>query len=121
MSWNSFIQQVAEDKADALVFGGGTRIGSCVHEAAQLHLGRWLRRGDVVLVFSDGYDTDPPDDLGAVLAQVRALGARVCWLHPTVQAPQSEALLRAASQVNRFMPAHNLASLARLPDLLRSA
>ena len=26
MSWNSFIKQVAEDKANALVFGGGTRI-----------------------------------------------------------------------------------------------
>ena len=56
-----------------------------------------------------------------MLAQVRARGARVCWLHPTVQVPQSEAMLRAAKQVNRFLPAHNLASLARLPDVLRSA
>ena len=80
-----------------------------------------MQRGDLFMVFSDGYDTDPPDDLEAVLAQVRARGARVCWLHPTVQAPQSEAMLRAAKQVNRFLPAHNLASLARLPDVLRSA
>ena len=113
-----------QEKVNAVTFGfgGGTRIASCLQTALKLHLERKaLQRGDYFLVFSDGYDTDPPDDLAAVLAQVRARGARVCWLHPTVQAPQSEALLRAASQVHRFMPAHNLASLARLPDLLRSA
>ncbi len=113
-----------QEKVNAVTFGfgGGTRIASCLQTALKLHLERKaLQRGDYFLVFSDGYDTDPPDELAAVLAQVRARGARVCWLHPTVQAPQSEALLRAASQVHRFMPAHNLASLARLPDLLRSA
>jgi uncharacterized protein with von Willebrand factor type A (vWA) domain len=113
-----------QEKVNAVTFGfgGGTRIASCLQEALRLHLDRRsLQRGDLFMVFSDGYDTDPPEDLGAVLAQVRARGARVCWLHPTVQAPQSEALLRAAAQVNRFMPAHNLASLARLPDVLRSA
>ena len=113
-----------QEKVNAVTFGfgGGTRIASCLHEALRLHLDRRsLQRGDLFMVFSDGYDTDPPDDLEAVLAQVRARGARVCWLHPTVQAPQSEAMLRAAKQVNRFLPAHNLASLARLPDVLRSA
>jgi hypothetical protein len=113
-----------QEKVNAVTFGfgGGTRIASCLQEALRLHLQRrCLQRGDLFMVFSDGFDTDPPDDLGAVLAQVRARGARVCWLHPTAQAPQSEAILRAAPQVHRFMPAHNLASLARLPDLLRSA
>ena len=33
MSWNSFIKQVAEDKANALVFGGGTRITSTAQHA----------------------------------------------------------------------------------------
>ncbi len=113
-----------QEKVNAVTFGfgGGTRIASCLHEALRLHLDRRsLQRGDLFMVFSDGYDTDPPDALEAVLAQVRARGARVCWLHPTVQVPQSEAMLRAAKQVNRFLPAHNLASLARLPDVLRSA
>ena len=42
MSWNSFIQQVAEDKADALVFGGGTRIdGGAQH--AYIKYGKGLR------------------------------------------------------------------------------
>jgi uncharacterized protein with von Willebrand factor type A (vWA) domain len=99
-------------------FGGGTRIASCLHAALHQHLGRSLGRGDLFMVFSDGFDTDAPEALAGVLAQVRARGARVCWLHPTLQVPQSAAMILAAPHVTRFMPAHNLASLARLPELL---
>lgn len=109
-----------QEKVNAVTFGfgGGTRIASCLHEALHQHLGRALARGDLFMVFSDGFDTDEPEALAEVLAQVRARGARVCWLHPTVAAPQSAAMLLAATHVTRFMPAHNLASLARLPELL---
>ena len=42
MSWNSFIKQVAEDKANAQVFGGGTRIsGPAQH--AYIKYGKGLR------------------------------------------------------------------------------
>ncbi len=109
-----------QEKVNAVTFGfgGGTRIASCLHEALHQHLGRALSRGDLFLVFSDGFDTDEPEALAEVLAQVRARGARVCWLHPTVQVPQSTAMVRAARHVTRFMPVHNLASLSRLPELL---
>lgn len=109
-----------QEKVNAVTFGfgGGTRIASCLHEALHQHLGRTLARGDLFMVFSDGFDTDEPEALAEVLAQVRACGARVCWLHPTVQVPQSAAMALAARHVTRFMPTHNLASLARLPELL---
>ncbi len=109
-----------QEKINAVTFGfgGGTRIASSLHETLHTHLGRALGRGDLFLVFSDGYDTDEPGALAAVLAQVRARGARVGWLHPTAQVPTSAAMELAAAQVTRFLPAHNLASLARLPELL---
>lgn len=109
-----------QEKVNAVTFGfgGGTRIASCLHEALHGHLARSLSRGDLFLVFSDGFDTDEPAALAEVLAQVRARGARVGWLHPTAQVPQSEAMQRAAPHIWRFMPAHNLASLMRLPELL---
>lgn len=109
-----------QEKVNAVTFGfgGGTRIATSLHEALHTHLGRALGRGDLFLVFSDGYDTDEPGALAAVLAQVRARGARIGWLHPTVQLPQSAAMELAAPYVTRFLPAHNLASLARLPELL---
>jgi uncharacterized protein len=109
-----------QEKINAVTFafGGGTRIAHCLGEALQRHLGRALGHGDVFMVFSDGYDTDEPQALADVLAQVRARGARVCWLHPTVQPPASAAMELARVHVTRFLPAHNLASLARLPELL---
>ena len=103
-------------------FGGGTRIGSSLVTALHQHLGRGsgrpLGQGDLFLVFSDGFDTDAPELLADALAQVRARGARIYWLHPTQQPPASAAMQLAARHVTRFMPAHNLASLARLPALL---
>ncbi len=109
-----------QEKVNAVTFGfgGGTRIATCVQETLQLHLGRSIARGDLFMVFSDGYDTDEPQALADALAQVRARGARVCWLHPTVQVPQSEAIRLALPFISRFLPAHNLQSLARLSSLL---
>ncbi|MDP3702098.1 MAG: VWA domain-containing protein [Hylemonella sp.] len=111
-----------QEKVNAVTFGfgGGTRIASCLHEAVHTHLARGLARGDLFLVFSDGYDTEEPGALASVLAQVRSRGVRVGWLHPTVEAPASAAMTLAAPHVNRFLPAHNLASLSRLPELLNS-
>jgi uncharacterized protein with von Willebrand factor type A (vWA) domain len=43
---------------------------------------------------------------------------RIVWLHPTRSIPASVAMAGAEASVNRFMPAHNLASLARLPRVL---
>ncbi|GAA4334461.1 hypothetical protein GCM10023144_26720 [Pigmentiphaga soli] len=110
----------AVEKVDAMAvgFGGGTRIASCLRQAVDAHLRRSLGRGDLFIVFSDGYDTDDPDELAAALAGVRARGARVYWLHPTTQPAASAALARAAPLVDRFMAVHDLHSLARLPELL---
>jgi len=109
-----------QEKVNAVTFGfgGGTRIASCLAEAVHVHLGRALSRGDLFMVFSDGYDTDEPEALAEVLSLVKARGARVCWLHPTKEAPTSAAMVLAAPYVTRFLPAHNLASLTRLPELL---
>lgn len=109
-----------QEKINAVTFafGGGTRIAHCLHDALHRHLGRALGGGDWFLVCSDGYDTDEPQALGEVLAQVKARGARIGWLHPTREAPASAAMQAAREHVARFLPAHDLASLGRLPDLL---
>jgi uncharacterized protein with von Willebrand factor type A (vWA) domain len=107
-----------QEKINAVTFGfgGGTRIASCVSDAFDRHMARSLCRGDFVLIFSDGYDTDAPGHLAEVLSSIRARGAHVLWLHPTKLPPASAAMLLARGQVSRFIPAHNLASLSRLPQ-----
>ena len=98
--------------------GGVHGMGRWAQEGATGVVGRWLRGGDGVVGGGDGYATDAPGTLPAALAAIRERGARIGWLHPTVQIPQSEAMQAAAHLVYRFMPAHNLASLARLHEMV---
>jgi len=105
-------------RAVAFGFGGGTRIASSVQEVVDGHLRHGFARGDMLLVFSDGFDTDAPDALAGVLARVRGQGAHVYWLHPTRTPPASVAMTHARPHVTRLLPAHDLASLARLPELI---
>lgn len=109
-----------QEKVNAVSFGfgGGTRIAHCLAEAFDGHLGRTLKSGDLFIVLSDGYDTDEPQGLSEVLARIKARGARICWLHPTIEQPQSASMQLAAQHIHRFMSIHNLASLSHLPDLL---
>lgn len=105
-------------RAVSFGFGGGTRIASCLHEALRSHLRRQLGAGDLFLVFSDGYDTDPPEALAEALAAVRRRGARVLWLHPTREPAASLALQAARAHIEAFVPLHDWPSLLRLPQAL---
>lgn len=110
----------AQEKIDAIAlgFGGGTRIASSLQDFAGAHARAALSRRSIVLVASDGYDTDPPAALYESLSAVTRRGARVFWLHPTRATALSTALEQARSLVTGFAPAHDLASLERIPALI---
>lgn len=65
---------------------GGTRIATNL---------RWLLsswhgdscRGAIVVVASDGWDSDPPATLAAAMARLRRRAYRVVWLNPRLSAP----------------------------------
>ena len=109
-----------QEKINAVTFGfgAGTRIATALHEFHTVHGRAALRLRSIVLLFSDGYDTDPPERLRETLAAIAARGARVCWLHPTREPPASLAVQGAATLVDCFAPVYNLESMARLPALL---
>ena len=50
-------------------FGGGSKIGACLDLFASTYARRFVDGRTVVIILSDGYDTDPPDALGAALAE----------------------------------------------------
>lgn len=99
-------------------FGGGTRIAESLREFIDVHAGRTLSRASRILILSDGFDSDPDDALRLQLERAKRRGARVYWLHPTVEAPQSGAVRRAGDLVDGFAPVHDLASLARVQALV---
>jgi len=109
----------------AFGFGGGTKIASNLQrfmEQARRGSGgqrvRSLGRRDLVFVLSDGFDTDPPDQLSVSVQAIRRAGAEVFWLHPTVDLPQSRAMYEARDFMSGFLSVSHLSSLEGLVDLI---
>jgi uncharacterized protein len=94
---------------------GGTRIAGNV---ADLLRSRWapVVRGSIVVIVSDGWDTDPPERLAAVLLRLRRRAFRVCWLNPRAAAPgfapKVATMAAALPYCDRFLPADTFAALA---------
>jgi uncharacterized protein with von Willebrand factor type A (vWA) domain len=118
---------VALGRAGAQVddWHGGTRIASCLAEFNR----RWARRvlagNAAVLLVTDGLDRDEGGDLAAEAARLRRCAHQLAWLNPLLRYPGFEP--RAAGvrallpHVDRFLPVHDLASLADLGRALRAA
>lgn len=106
-----------QEKINAVTFGfgGGTRIATSLNDFVGTHARAALSGRSIVLVLSDGYDTDPPEALRDSLARINGRGARIYWLHPSERAHFSSALALAQPLVRGFIPAHDLASLEALP------
>ncbi|UCE32314.1 MAG: VWA domain-containing protein [Burkholderiales bacterium] len=109
-----------QEKVNAVTagFGAGTRIATSFAQFVGTYARGRLGRSTRVLVMSDGFDSDPPQALGEQLRPIRRRGARVFWLHPSREAPQSGALAPARELITAFAPVHNVESLARIDRLI---
>jgi uncharacterized protein with von Willebrand factor type A (vWA) domain len=102
-----------QEKVNAVTagFGGGTRIAASLQDFARHHARAQLNRGSRVWVFSDGFDTDEPDQLAQALQEVRSRGARITWFYPTRQVPAAAALQQGRRHIDRLVPLASLADL----------
>ncbi len=116
--------EVALARANAKVVDryGGTHLGRCVGRLLAAPHGSTLR-GAVVIIASDGWDSDPPDVLEHALARVRRRAAMVVWLNPRAAQPGFEPLAGSMAAAlpfcDLFLPAHSLAGLRDFFDVLR--
>jgi len=104
-------------------FGGGTRIGGALAAFNRGHARRRVTGRTVVLILSDGYDTDPPEIIGAELARLRRRGCRIVWLNPlkgwAEYAPVARGMAAALPHLDHFAAANTLAALAALEPEFR--
>ncbi len=103
-------------------WAGGTRIGACLAEFNRRWSRRLLAQGAVVLLISDGLDSDVGDGLAAEMERLAKSCRRLIWLNPLLRYDQFEARpagIRAMlPYVDDFLPVHNLESLKQLAAAL---
>jgi hypothetical protein len=105
------MQQATEKVADRF---GGTRIASNIRTLlASRHGG--ATRGAIVIIASDGWDSDPPDELAKVMARLHRRAYQVLWLNPRAAAPDFAPLVAgfaaALPYCDYVLPAHNIRAL----------
>lgn len=103
-------------------FGGGTRIGANLTAFNEQYARHGVSGRSVVLILSDGYDTDPPELIDAALARLRKRGCRIVWLNPLKgwkdYAPVARGMAAALPHLDLFAPAATLDDLAALEPVL---
>ena len=106
-------------------WSGGTRITTSLHEFNQ----RWARRvlagRATVLLISDGLEQGDTQALSFEMERLHKSCRRLIWLNPLLRfdrfEPRAGGIKAMLPHVDRFLPAHNLDSLAGLVTLLRCA
>ena len=104
--------QVAPD------WSGGTRIGAAIGEFIDRYGRRWMARGAVVLIISDGWETGEPAVLGRAMVRLSRLAYRIVWVNPrTARAgyrPLAGGMAAAWPHCDAVVSAHRLAALDEL-------
>ncbi len=105
-------------------FGGGSKIGASLMLFARTYARRFVDGRTVVLILSDGYDTDAPELLGDALAAIKKRGCKIIWLNPLKgwegYEPVARGMAAALPHLDLFHPANKLADLAALePELVK--
>jgi uncharacterized protein with von Willebrand factor type A (vWA) domain len=100
---------------------GGTQLAASLRDLLVSRHGNALR-GGVVVIASDGWDSDDPARLRAVLARVRLRAHRVVWLNPRVAAPGFQPLVASMAAALPFcdalLPAHTVNALTDALDAI---
>lgn len=116
--------EVAVDQATNLVADrfGGTRIATNVGGLLTSRYGA-LVRGAVVIIASDGWDSDDPELLARVMARLARRAHRVIWMNPRVASPGyrplTGALVAALPYCDALLPGNTLDALAQVVNSTR--
>jgi uncharacterized protein with von Willebrand factor type A (vWA) domain len=102
---------------------GGTHLATSLRSLLTSRHGNSLR-GGVLVVASDGWDSDDPERLAAVLARIRLRAHRVVWLNPRAASPGFEPLVGSMAAAlpfcDAFLPAHTTSAMRDAVDAILS-
>jgi uncharacterized protein with von Willebrand factor type A (vWA) domain len=112
---------VAEASELAVDRYGGTQLASSLATLLRSRHAEGLRGGVLVLA-SDGWDSEDPDRLAAVLTRLRRRVHRLVWLNPRAGAegfqPLVGSMAAALPFCDEFLPAHTLRAMTDALDAI---
>jgi Protein containing von Willebrand factor type A (vWA) domain len=108
------IEQATQKVTDRF---GGTRIATNVQALLSSHHGG-AARGAIVIIGSDGWDSDSPEALAAAMARLNRRAHRVIWMNPRASAPGFEprvaGMAAALPHCDEMLPADTFRSLQKV-------
>jgi hypothetical protein len=115
-------QALTRAAARVVDWAGGTRIGASLKAYNDVWGRRALTRGAVVLVVSDGWESEDHELVGREMARLHRAAYAVVWVNPakggTGYEPLAAGMQAALPSIDRFVAGHNVASLEALAGLL---
>jgi uncharacterized protein with von Willebrand factor type A (vWA) domain len=94
---------------------GGTRIATSVNALLATHHGNAVR-GGIVVIGSDGWDSEPPQQLATAMARLSRRAYKVIWINPRAGASGFEPLVATMAAAlpfcDKLLPADDFRSLA---------
>jgi uncharacterized protein len=106
---------LARAGAVASDWAGGTRLAEGIARFVADHGRRGMARGAVVVVLSDGWAQDDPEEVADAMRRLRRLAHRVVWVNPRKAAPGYAPLVggmaAALPYCDAFVSGHSLAAL----------
>lgn len=113
---------LARVSAEVEDWDGGTRITDSLRRFNADWGRRVLAGRSVVVLLSDGLERDTVEALGEQMARLRRTTDELVWLNPMLRydrfEPRAQGIRAMLPHVDRFLPAHNVASLADLARIL---
>jgi uncharacterized protein with von Willebrand factor type A (vWA) domain len=116
--------QAALDRAleAAPDWSGGTRIAAALGAFVDRFGRRGMARGAVVVILSDGWERDEPEELGRQMARLRRLAHRIVWVNPRSAAadyaPLAGGMSAALPFCDAFLSGHSVAALDQVLDAI---
>lgn len=99
-------------------FAGGSKIGESLDKFASTYARRFVDNRTVVIILSDGYDTESQSSISDALIRLKKRGCKIIWLNPLKgwegYEPTARAMAEALPHLDLFRAANTLGDLAAL-------
>ena len=94
---------------------GGTCIAESIQKFNQEHAKKILKNNSIIIIISDGFDTNSPELLAEELESIKQSSRSILWLNPmlgrTEYSVDNQTIKAASPYIKKFIAAHSVDSL----------